>query len=59
MMSWEEVPRRAEGGDKSNKGEFVAAMRSATIDTSRFDLVEGLPHAVFDVADTAGAFHPR
>ncbi|ANZ13494.1 EF-hand domain-containing protein [Streptomyces noursei] len=52
QMYWYELLRHA--GSTSSllaKEEFVAANRMASMDTSRFNLVEGIPQAVFDVMD--------
>jgi Ca2+-binding EF-hand superfamily protein len=55
QMLWLELLRHAGAGeDRLLKREFVAATRLATIDTSRINMVEGLGHAIFDVADANG-----
>jgi Ca2+-binding EF-hand superfamily protein len=55
QMLWLELLRHAGAGeDRLLKKEFVAASRLATVDTSRLNAVEGLAHAIFDVADANG-----
>ncbi|MFI1936524.1 EF-hand domain-containing protein [Streptomyces purpureus] len=53
-MAWQEVRRHAGGKERLNKAEYTAALRATVLDTSRFNLVEALPHAVFDIIDTDG-----
>ncbi|AEH09612.1 MULTISPECIES: EF-hand domain-containing protein [Protofrankia] len=54
-ISWQEILRHAgSSSDRLTKDEYVAATRLASIDTSRINLIEGLPHAVFDVIDVNG-----
>ncbi|MFK0297563.1 EF-hand domain-containing protein [Streptomyces sp. NPDC090442] len=53
QMYWCELLRHT--GNASSlllKDEFVIANRLASVDTSRFNLVEGIPQAVFDVVAT-------
>ncbi|GAU71555.1 hypothetical protein SSP35_48_00080 [Streptomyces sp. NBRC 110611] len=53
QMYWCELLRHADSPSSLLlKEEFVAANQLASVDTSRFNLVEGIPQAVFDVADT-------
>jgi Ca2+-binding EF-hand superfamily protein len=51
MMFWTEVLRHGPGEDRLTKEEYLHAVRSAALDTSRFNLVEGVPNAIFDVID--------
>ncbi|WP_406498362.1 EF-hand domain-containing protein [Streptomyces sp. NBC_00846] len=51
-MFWTELRRHANGQERLPKDKFVAAVHSVTVDTSRFNMVEGVPHAIFDVIDT-------
>ncbi|PRX99031.1 EF-hand domain-containing protein [Allonocardiopsis opalescens] len=54
-MAWTELLRHAGGPEpRLDRAEFIAALRTAVVDTSRFNLVEGLAHAVFDVLDADG-----
>ncbi|MFG2562815.1 EF-hand domain-containing protein [Streptomyces sp. NPDC048496] len=52
QMFWAEVRRHANGQERLSKDAFVAAVNSVMVDTSRFNLIEGVPHAIFDVIDT-------
>lgn len=52
QMYFAELVRHAHGKDRLTKPEYVAAVQSLAMDTSRFNMVEGLPHAIFDVIDT-------
>ncbi len=52
QATWLEVQRHANGSPRLSKDEYIAAIRAASVDTSRFNVVEGLPHAIFDVMDT-------
>jgi Ca2+-binding EF-hand superfamily protein len=54
QMSWMELLRHADGKDRLNKAQFQHANRAASVDTSRFNMVEGVAHAVFDIMDTDG-----
>ncbi|CAO5160200.1 Calcium-binding protein [Frankia sp. AiPs1] len=51
---WYELLRHSDSRDRLNKDDFIQAIRLLTLDTSRFNLVEGLPHAVFDIIDRNG-----
>lgn len=52
-LQWSELLRHAEGdGDRLSKDEYVNAVRRAILDSSRFNMAEGVPHAVFDIMDT-------
>jgi len=51
-MFWTEVRRHADGKDCLSKEEFMTAIRAMVVDTSRFNIVESLPNAVFDLIDT-------
>lgn len=53
-MYWMELLRHADGNERLSREQFVHANRAASVDTSRFNMVEGIPHAVFDVMDTDG-----
>jgi Ca2+-binding EF-hand superfamily protein len=52
LSTWLEVQRHANGSQRLSKDEYIAAIRAASVDTSRFNIVEGLPQAIFDVMDT-------
>ncbi|MET1075712.1 MAG: EF-hand domain-containing protein [Umezawaea sp.] len=54
QMYWMEMLRHAHGSDRLDKEQFQQANRAASMDTSRFNMVEGVPHALFDVMDTDG-----
>ncbi|GLW99414.1 EF-hand domain-containing protein [Microtetraspora sp. NBRC 16547] len=54
MMLWQELLRHGNGEHRLDKGQFVNAIRAASIDTSRFNMVEAMPHAVFDIIDADG-----
>ncbi|WP_163548933.1 EF-hand domain-containing protein [Candidatus Frankia nodulisporulans] len=51
---WLELLRHSDGTDRLNKDEFIQAVRLLTLDTSRFNLVEGLAHTIFDALDRDG-----
>jgi Ca2+-binding EF-hand superfamily protein len=54
-MYWVELLRHAGvDGDQLTKEQFVTANRLASIDTSRFNMVEGAGHVIFDFVDTNG-----
>lgn len=54
-MFWMELLRHANSdGYRVAKQEFVQALQATAVDTSRFNMVEGLPHALFDIADADG-----
>lgn len=55
-MLWQELARHADadGDQRVSEEEYIAATRSAVIDTSRFDAVNGLAEATFDVMDADG-----
>jgi Ca2+-binding EF-hand superfamily protein len=56
QMLWHELLRHAQiDGTRLGRDQFVIALRCAMVDTSRFNLMEGVPHAVFDVIDADGA----
>ncbi|MFF5638737.1 EF-hand domain-containing protein [Streptomyces sp. NPDC012825] len=54
QMYWMELLRHADGNNRLNKEQYHHANRAASVDTSRFNMVEGVPHAIFDVMDTDG-----
>ncbi|MGA5086076.1 EF-hand domain-containing protein [Streptomyces pseudogriseolus] len=54
QMQWAELLRHADGVDRLSKEQYQSASRAASVDTSRFNMVEGVPHAVFDIMDTDG-----
>ncbi|MFR9726852.1 EF-hand domain-containing protein [Streptomyces sp. MS19] len=51
QMYWLELLRHADGQRLLNRAQFIDANRLASVDTSRFNAVEGLSHAVFDIMD--------
>jgi Ca2+-binding EF-hand superfamily protein len=52
QIHWLELLRYAEAkGDRLSKGDFVAATRAATTDTSRFNVSEVGAHVIFDLID--------
>ncbi|MFI8192230.1 EF-hand domain-containing protein [Streptomyces sp. NPDC085946] len=54
QMQWAELLRHADGVDRLSKEQYRFASRAASVDTSRFNMVEGVAHALFDVMDTDG-----
>ncbi|MFC7965469.1 EF-hand domain-containing protein [Streptomyces cinereoruber] len=53
QMQWMELLRHANvDGDRLDREQYIQAARLAGIDTSRFNLVDGHGHAMFDVIDT-------
>ncbi|MFF0448087.1 EF-hand domain-containing protein [Streptomyces sp. NPDC004609] len=54
QMQWAELLRHADGANRLSKEQYHFASRAASVDTSRFNMVEGVPHAVFDIMDTDG-----
>ncbi|MFJ8747357.1 EF-hand domain-containing protein [Embleya sp. NPDC127516] len=54
QMQWAELLRHADGVDRLSREQYRHASRTASVDTSRFNMVEGVPHAVFDIMDTDG-----
>ena len=54
QMYWMELLRHANGGDRLDKEQYYRANRAVSVDTSRFNMVEGIPHAVFDIMDADG-----
>ncbi|MCD0451794.1 EF-hand domain-containing protein [Actinocorallia sp. API 0066] len=54
QMYWLELLRHAHGQDRLSSEQYHAATRALVVDTSRMNMVEGLPHAVFDIIDTDG-----
>ncbi|NEA46816.1 EF-hand domain-containing protein [Streptomyces sp. SID10815] len=52
QMQWVELLRHANGADRLSKEQFQTAIRAVSVDTSRFNMVEGVPHAIFDIMDT-------
>jgi hypothetical protein len=57
QMYWVELLRHADGTDRLSKEQFIAANRAAGVDSSRFNMVEAVPQAIFDVMDTDGDNH--
>ncbi|WP_432096553.1 EF-hand domain-containing protein [Streptomyces sp. bgisy100] len=55
-MFWQELVRHADadGDGRLSKDEYIAASRNAILDTSRFDAINGLTHAQFDLIDVDG-----
>ncbi|MFD6952813.1 MULTISPECIES: EF-hand domain-containing protein [unclassified Nocardiopsis] len=55
QMLWQELLRHSGAeGERLEREEFVAAMRAASEDRSRFNAAEGVAEAVFDLLDTDG-----
>ncbi|MFE0257532.1 EF-hand domain-containing protein [Streptomyces sp. NPDC059010] len=54
QMQWAELLRHADGDNRLSKEQYHFASRAASVDTSRFNMVEGIPHAIFDIMDTDG-----
>ncbi|MEV8331218.1 EF-hand domain-containing protein [Streptomyces niveus] len=54
QMQWAELLRHADGVNRLSKEQFHHANRAASVDTSRFNMVEGVPHAIFDIMDIDG-----
>ncbi|AGS66883.1 EF-hand domain-containing protein [Streptomyces collinus] len=54
QMQWAELLRHANGVNRLSKEQYHAASRAVSVDTSRFNMVEGVPHAIFDIMDTDG-----
>ncbi|GAA1321053.1 calcium binding protein CalD [Streptomyces sanglieri] len=54
QMQWAELLRHADGAERLSKEQFHFANRAASMDTSRFNMVEGIPHAIFDIMDVDG-----
>ncbi|MFF9870049.1 EF-hand domain-containing protein [Streptomyces sp. NPDC013953] len=54
QMQWAELLRHADGASRLSKEQYNFASRMASVDTSRFNMVEGIPHAIFDIMDTDG-----
>jgi Ca2+-binding EF-hand superfamily protein len=52
QMLWLELLRHANRSQRLSGDEFVAAYRAVRTDTSRFNMIEGIPSAVFDVIDS-------
>ncbi|MGV9883468.1 EF-hand domain-containing protein [Streptomyces sp. NPDC003006] len=53
-MLWQELLRHADTDQQLSCPQFVAASRALSADTSRFNRVEGISHAVFDLMDADG-----
>lgn len=51
QMYWLELLRHANRSQRLTRDEYIAANRAASIDTSRFNMVEGIPHAIVDIMD--------
>ncbi len=51
QMYWLELLRHANRSQRLTRDEYIAANRAASVDTSRFNMVEGLPHAIVDIMD--------
>ncbi|PZH13354.1 calcium-binding protein [Streptomyces sp. NTH33] len=54
QMYWMELLRHADGTGRLDKEQYHHANRAASVDISRFNMVEGLSHAIFDVMDIDG-----
>ncbi|GGX57854.1 EF-hand domain-containing protein [Streptomyces chartreusis] len=54
QMLWAELLRHADGVNRLSKEQYHFASRAVIVDTSRFNMVEGVPHAIFDIMDTDG-----
>lgn len=59
QMYWMELLRHADvpanvPADRLTKEQFQQAVRALAVDTSRFNMVEGASHAVFDIMDVDG-----
>jgi hypothetical protein len=57
LMYWVELLRHVDGTDRLSEEQFIAANRAAGVDSSRFNMVEAVPQAIFDVMDTDGDEH--
>ncbi|WP_329359708.1 EF-hand domain-containing protein [Streptomyces anulatus] len=53
-MQWTELQRHAQGVDRLSKEQYRHANNAVSMDTSRFNLVEGVPQAIFDIMDVDG-----
>ena len=51
QMYWLELLRHANRSELLSRDEYIAANRAASVDTSRFNMVEGIPHAIVDIMD--------
>ncbi|MFJ9821148.1 EF-hand domain-containing protein [Streptomyces sp. NPDC101151] len=54
QMQWMELLRHADGVNRLSKEQYHHASRAVSVDTSRFNMVEGVPHAIFDIMDVDG-----
>lgn len=55
QMWWMELLRHGQGqSDRLSREEYTQALRSLMMDTSRFNMLEGMPHSIFDLLDTDG-----
>ncbi|MDX2395192.1 EF-hand domain-containing protein [Streptomyces sp. DK15] len=54
QMQWMELLRHVDGVNRLSKEQYHQASRAASVDTSRFNMVEGVPHAIFDIMDVDG-----
>ncbi|WP_306368475.1 EF-hand domain-containing protein [Nocardiopsis sp. CC223A] len=55
QMWWMELLRHAQvQGQRLSREEYTRALQALLVDTSRFNMLEGLAHAVFDVLDADG-----
>ncbi|WP_433292921.1 EF-hand domain-containing protein [Pseudonocardia sp. CA-142604] len=53
QMYWSELLRHADVPEEElTKDQFVNASRRLSQDTSRFNMIDGVPHALFDCIDT-------
>lgn len=52
QMLWLELLRHANRNQRLLRDEFVAAYGAARADTSRFNMIEGIPGAIFDIIDS-------
>ncbi|KLL10615.1 MULTISPECIES: EF-hand domain-containing protein [Protofrankia] len=53
-MEWLHLRRQVGGRPRLAAEEFPAAVAAASADTSRFDLLENVPQAIFDLMDSDG-----
>ncbi|KLL11056.1 calcium-binding protein [Protofrankia sp. BMG5.30] len=55
QIFWLELLRHADSSsDRLTRDEYIVATRLASVDTSRINVAEGIPHALFDLIDIDG-----
>ncbi|CAL9344923.1 Calerythrin [Nocardiopsis dassonvillei] len=55
QMWWMELLRHGRGqGGRLSREEYIQALRMVIMDMSRFNMLDGVPHAIFDVLDADG-----